>query len=72
MDPLYPPGLGGIGAVENLYSASWICSENLNAVYKICTLHLTPVYKICTQQSSILVHGTKFVHCTKLNSISQK
>ena len=27
MDPLYPPGLDENRAVDDLYPASWICSE---------------------------------------------
>ena len=27
MDPLYPPGLDENCAVDDLYPASWICSE---------------------------------------------
>ena len=49
IDPLYPPGLDENGTVENLYVASWICSDNVlmygrkitTAGYKFCTLHLT-------------------------------
>ena len=28
MDPLYPPSLDENRAVDDLYTASWMCSEN--------------------------------------------
>ena len=39
MDPLYPPGLDENRAVDDLYPASWICSEIMLLHWKkVCTV----------------------------------
>ena len=49
MEPLFPPGLDENCAVDNLYAASWICSENALMQGKISPRALL---------------GTKYLHCT--------
>ena len=57
MDPLYPPGLDENRAVDDLYTASWICSENGLVQRK----NFVPCSRI------LLLHGTKFFRCTRID-----
>ena len=49
MDPLYPAGLDENRAIDDLYTASWICSENGKCIVQNFSAAVGPtsaVYKI--------------------------